>query len=103
MHQDHAIFLKSLHAHSKVRLTYYRKEDKARVTRLCAPLDFGTAHKAEDKIRRYEFWDHEAAQKLSLVPSQIRQIEDAAESFDPAAVVTWRPRWVIKRSWGTVS
>jgi len=103
MHQDHALFLKSLHARSKVRLTFYSKGDSQRVTHTCAPLDFGISKGSTETSKRYHFWDFEGNQTLNLLSSQVRHIEATTESFDPAAVVTWKPRWVLKRDWGDKS
>ena len=103
MHQDHAVFVAGIQARTKLRLTFYSKEDKTRVTRTCAPMDFGASAKAEDKLRRYQFWDFEGKHPLSLVPSQVRQIEALLETFEPSEFVTWRPRWVMKRDWGKLS
>lgn len=102
-----AKFIGAIHSYSKVRLTFYSKQDQGLLVRTCAPMDYGPSRRAiADKGDRFHFWDYESDTRnhtLSLLPSQIKSIEVLGETFDPADFVTWSPNWFIARNWGTYS
>lgn len=102
-----AKFVDAIHSKSKVRLTFFSKEDKSLLVRICAPMDYGPSRRAvADKSDRFHFWDYESDTKnhtLSLLPSQIESIEMLGENFDPADFVTWPPNWFVARDWGAYS
>jgi len=109
MHHDHQQFLDSIQEKTKIRVTFYGKEDGQQRTRVCAPMDYGPSRRAKDQSDRYHVWDYDSAARthtLSLLPEQIARIEIMDERFDPAEFVTWDTRksnWFINRDWGVHS
>jgi hypothetical protein len=107
MHRDHDILIAALEAQTKVRLTFFSKEDGHALIRMCAPMDYGPSRTARDKSDRYHLWDYdsdEARHTLSLLGDQIASIEALNERFDPAEFVTWSPvEWFYPRDWGRYS
>ena len=109
MHHDHDIFIKSIHSRRQVRVTFVRRRDSTRQTRLCAPMDFGPRRKSRDISDRYHFWDYEGESGphvSSLMPDQVLRIETTEFTFDPADFVTWDLRespWFVARDWGRFS
>lgn len=107
MHRDHATFITALVGKTKVRLTFFSKEDGDTLVRTCAPMDYGPSRRARDKSNRYHFWDYDSDQArhtLSLIANQITSIELLDEHFDPAEFVTWSPvDWFYPRDWGAYS
>ena len=75
------------------------------------PLDFGPSRKAADKSDRYHMWDVRRNHVLSILPSQLRFMEEPETepehaTFDPETVVTWctkKSPWFIAREWGSKS
>lgn len=102
-----AKFVDAIHFKSKVRLTFFSKENKSMLVRICAPMDYGPSRRAvANKSDRFHFWDYESDAKnhtLSLLPSQIESIEVLGENFDPTDFVTWSPNWFVARDWGAYS
>ena len=99
-------FIKAIHDKTKIRLSFYSKQDGAVLTRLCAPMDFGASRRAANKDDRYHLWDYEsdtANHTLSLLPGQIVKMNFTDTAFDPSEFVTWTPNWIIKRDWGILS
>lgn len=107
MHADHTAFIAAIHSLSKLRLTFFSKEDSTQLVRTCAPFDFGPRRRAKDQSDCYHFWDYDSDTKnhvLSLLPDQVISMNTLAESFDPADIVTWSPiRWFVQRNWGRYS
>ena len=75
-----------------------------------APLDFGPSRKAVDKSDRYHMWDVRRNHVLSILPAQLRFMEEPSEpentTFDPETIVTWctkKSPWFIAREWGSKS
>lgn len=107
MHRDHTIFITALEGKTKVRLTFFSKEDGHELVRTCAPMDYGPSRRTHDKSDRYHLWDYDSDQArhtLSLLANQITSIELLGEHFDPAEFVTWSPvEWFHPRDWGAYS
>ena len=101
-----AQFINSIHEKTKIKLTFFSKEDGHSLTRLCAPMDFGPSRRANNKDDRYHLWDYESDQRnhvLSLLPSQVQLIEFLVEDFFPSEFVTWKTNWIVPRDWGIYS
>ncbi|WP_447018299.1 hypothetical protein [Shewanella algae] len=101
-----AQFIDAIHAKTKIKLTFFSKEDGRRLTRLCAPMDFGPNRRAHNKDDRYHLWDYESDQKnhvLSLLPEQIVSMEFLSLDFCPSEFVTWQTNWFVPRNWGVYS
>lgn len=99
-------FIASIHSKSKIRVTFFSKEDGHALSRVCAPMDFGPSRRAADKSDRFHMWDYESDTKnhtLSLLPDQIQSIEVLPEHFDPAEFITWQTNWFVLRDWGQYS
>lgn len=107
MHADHEVFVSAIHSRSKLRLTFFSKEDRAERIRICAPFDFGPLRRAKDQSDRYHFWNYDGDKKahsLSISGEQVISMTTLEESFDPAEIVTWSPTaWRIPRDWGAHS
>ncbi|MDD9177027.1 hypothetical protein PVK63_19495 [Aliivibrio sp. S2TY2] len=98
-----AQFIDSIHAKTKVNLTFFSKEDGRQLTRLCAPMDFGPSRRANNKDDRYHLWDYESDKRnhvLSLLPGQVISIEFLDSDFCPSEFITWQPNWFVSRDWG---
>jgi hypothetical protein len=96
-------FIRAIHNRTKIRLSFYSKQDSAVLTRLCAPMDFGASKRAKNKDDRYHLWDYEsdnANHTLSLLPEQVVKMEFTDIVFDPSEFVAWTPNWIIERNWG---
>jgi len=99
-------FIAAIHSKSKIRVTFFSKEDGHALSRVCAPMDFGPSRRAADKSDRFHMWDYESDTKnhtLSLLPHQIQSIEVLPEHFDPAEFITWQTNWFVPRDWGQYS
>jgi hypothetical protein len=99
-------FIGAIQTKSKIRLTFYSKEDGHALTRTCAPMDYGPSRRAHNKSDRYHSWDYDSDTErhtLSLLPDQVINIEVLPEHFDPAEFVTWQPDWLVQRDWGVYS
>ena len=99
-------FIASIKAKTKVRLTFYSKQDESQQVRLCAPMDFGASSRAKNKDDRYHLWDYESEREnhtLSLLPNQVVSMEFTDLGFNPAEFVTWKTNWIVKRDWGMYS
>jgi len=102
-------FIQAIHDKKKVRLTFDSKEDRAQVTRKCAPMDFGASRRAREKNDRYHLWNYEGDTRphvLILNPGQVVEIVVLDERFEPSEFVTWNTTtspWSVRRDWGTYS
>ena len=99
-------FIAAIHSKSKIRVTFFSKEDRHNLSRLCAPMDYGPSRKAADKSDRFHMWDYESDKKnhtLSLLPDQVISIEVLAQPFDPAEFITWQTDWFVPRDWDQYS
>lgn len=102
-------FIQSIHDKKKIELKFFSKEDSCPLTRVCAPLDYGSIKKAKDKTPRFHFWDYESDKSphpLLLKINQIISMNFLDEGFDPGEFVTWNTKefpWHISRDWGKFS
>ena len=99
-------FIAAIHSKSKIRVTFFSKEDRRNIVRLCAPMDFGPSRRAADKSDRFHMWDYESDKKnhtLSLIPNQVVSIDVLDQNFDPAEFITWSTDWFVQRDWGQYS
>lgn len=99
-------FIDAIHELTKITLTFQSKEDGRRITRLCAPMDYGPSRKAKNQDNRFHFWDYESDTRnhvLSLLPEQIVNMQFSNEKFEPSEFVTWNTNWIIPRDWGGFS
>lgn len=102
-------FLAAIHAKRRVRLTFFSKEDGSSLVRVCAPMDFGPSRRAKKKDDRFHLWDYESDTKnhtLSLLPSQVLNVQVLDDGFDPSEFVTWSTttsQWFVTRDWGAYS
>ncbi|WP_028857222.1 hypothetical protein [Psychrilyobacter atlanticus] len=95
----------AIHSMKKVKVILNSKE-KGRIERICIPFDFGPSRKYKDKKSRFHFYDldsPEGKHNLSILPSQIINIEILKDSFSPEDYVKWQPNWFIVRNWGKYS
>lgn len=101
-------FLRAIDNKLKVRITFDSKA-KGRITRVCIPFDFGPSQKenAIDKSDKYHLWDLESPEgdshNLSVAFDKIISLEVLNEGFDPGDFVSWEPKWIYQRDWGTLS
>ncbi|PSU47684.1 hypothetical protein C9J12_14135 [Photobacterium frigidiphilum] len=96
-------FISSIHDKKKIKLTFFSKEDGRKITRLCAPMDFGPSRRTKNQDDRFHLWDYESDQKnhvLSLLPNQVETMEFLNTDFCPSDFVTWKANWIVKRDWG---
>lgn len=96
------ILLEGIHSKKKVEITFNSYE-KGVISRLCIPFDIGPSRKYKDGKNRYHFFDlnsPDGSHNLSILPSQLLNIELISEDFNPADFVTWQPKWHITRDWG---
>ncbi len=101
-----AQFIDSIHAKTKINLTFSSKEDGRQLTRLCAPMDLGPSRRAHNKDDRFHLWDYESDQRnhvLSLLPGQVVTMEFLSDEFSPSEFVTWQTNWFVPRDWGVYS
>jgi hypothetical protein len=101
-HQQHEIFISAIHNKQMLQVVFYSKKDEMKVTRKCAPFDFGPKAREKSQINRYHFWDFSSPSgphTESLEASQIQSISLVGDLFDPGTIVSWTPNWHIKRDW----
>lgn len=109
MHSEHQTFVTAIHSKKKLKLTFFSKQDRGQLIRMCAPMDFGPSRRAKNKLDHYHFWDYESDTQnhvLSLPPEQIVQMQSTEESFDPIEFITWDLKeapWFLQRNWGVLS
>ncbi len=99
-------FIEAINNKTKIRVTFFSKEDNHSLTRLCAPMDYAPSTKAHNKDDRFHFWDYESDKQnhvLSLLPNQIENMEFTQEAFEPSDFVTWNANWTIPRNWSEFS
>ncbi len=96
-------FVQAICSKKKIKVTFYSKEDKEIIVRICAPMDYGPSKRAKDKSDRFHMWDYESEHTLGLKPEQIRNIEMLDETFEPSEFVAWQTDWIIPRDWGQYS
>lgn len=104
-------FISAIKAKHKIRITFYAKEDKGEITRVCAPMDFGPSKKFKDGIDRFHVWDFfpdggKEPHPIPIEPRLVRAIVVLDETFDPAEFITWdttQSPWHILRNWGKYS
>ena len=99
-------FCKAILDKTRIRLTFYSKEDSRELTRVCAPMDYGPSSRAKNNDDRYHLWDYESDSSnhvLSLLPDQIVRMDFTTINFEPSDFVTWTTKWFIKRDWGKFS
>jgi hypothetical protein len=106
---NHEAVIQAITDLREVRVTWPSQDDGGALQgRRCAPMDFGPSRRTADQTPRYHFWDFESDSgrnhNLSLLASQITEVEILDSHFDPAAFVTWStarsPWFVQRRSWG---
>jgi len=100
------LFINAIKEKRKIRVTFFSKEDRTNITRICAPMDYGPSTRAKEKNDRYHMWDYDsdtAKHTLSLPPEQIVKIELLQDVFNPSEFITWNTNWFISRDWGVFS
>jgi hypothetical protein len=60
MHISHSIFAGAIERKLKLRITFFSKEDRQFLTRVCAPMDYGPSRRAKDQRDRYHMWDYDS-------------------------------------------
>lgn len=105
---DNELFELFVDAINKTRLVSITVNsiEKGVITRKCVPFDFGQSRKYNDGVERYHFLSldsPEGSHNLSIIPSQLIQIEVLDECFKPSSYITWKPKWFLKRDWGIYS
>ncbi|RWX54811.1 hypothetical protein [Photobacterium chitinilyticum] len=96
-------FVDAIQSKKKIRLTYLSKEDGKKLTKTCAPMDFGPRRLAHNQSDRYHLWDFESDQRhhiLSLLPERVVDMEFLADEFTPDDFISWPTNWFITRDWG---
>ena len=100
-------FKNAIQNKTKIRLTFYSRQDNDNVTRLCASMDYGESRRAKDKTPRFHLWDYDSPEgrhTLSLLPNQVVRMEFTKESFNPGEFITWStassPWFVSRTTWG---
>ncbi len=99
-------FIEVIKNRTKVKVTFFSKEDASPITRVCAPMDYGPSRRARDKSDRFHLWDYEGKRGphiISIIADKVTGLEIVEDSFDPAKFVTWAPNWFIERDWGEFS
>ncbi|MBC7457670.1 MAG: hypothetical protein H7235_05285 [Bdellovibrionaceae bacterium] len=96
-------FIAAIHAKTKIRLTFFSKEDNGSLIRLCSPMDYGPFRREKLAVDRYHLWDYESDKKthnLAIVPGNVIHMEFLDQVFDPAEFITWACNWHVARAWG---
>lgn len=99
-------FVNAIQDKKKIRLTYISKEDGNKLTRICAPMDFGPRRLAHNQSDRYHLWDFESDHRhhiLSLLPERVVDMEFLTDEFTPDEFISWPTNWFVKRDWGIYS
>lgn len=99
-------FLQAINEKKYVSVTFRAKEDGMMKTRKCVPFDYGESRKYRDGKNRFHFYDldsPEGKHNLSILPTQVNEIQLLDEYFEPGDYVTWSPNWIIERDWGMYS
>ncbi|MBL4932745.1 hypothetical protein [Clostridium paridis] len=99
-------FVQAVHEKKLILLKFHSNE-KGIITRTCVPFDFGPSKIYKDGQNRYHFYDLDSPSNnhnLSILPTQIINIEVLSKSFEPSDFVTWsKINWFLKRDWGKYS
>jgi hypothetical protein len=84
MHGDHDIFVRGVRERKRIRLTYYNKEHKLNLSKLCVPLYYSASQAEEADSDCYYAWgieDNVSTHFLALPPSHIVFIELTEQPF----------------------
>jgi hypothetical protein len=84
MHDDHEIFVQGVRERTRIRLTYYNRDHKLNLSRLCVPLYYGVSQDQEVDSDCYYAWDIQGnvgKHFLALPPSHIVFIEPTKQPF----------------------
>ncbi|SDH44324.1 hypothetical protein SAMN04488136_11646 [Vibrio xiamenensis] len=96
----------SIHAKTKLLITYSDQERGKIATCECAPLDV-TEYTEGNKLKiGYQFWNYDGigrGEVLYIHPKQILAIINKNEQFCPSEFVDWIPNWILPRDWGIYS
>ena len=109
MHPDHQVFLDALAAKRRLTVRFFSKKEGKELERVCAPLDYGPLRGAAEPTPHYQLWDLEGKRKplnIAVVAEDLRAITLLDETFDPAAIITWKFKpnaWHVTRDWGEFS
>lgn len=109
MHPSHAIFLDAIAARRRLSVRWFNRKEGRELVRVCAPLDYGPLRGAVDPMDHYQLWDLEGKRKphnVAVTAEDLRALTPLEETFDPAAIVTWKFKpgaWRIARDWGEFS
>ncbi|WP_317178617.1 hypothetical protein [Pectobacterium sp. HCp5_1] len=106
MHDQHDVFIDSIHTKKKLKIRFYSEDDGDYIERVCAPMDYAAGKRINDGIPRYWVWDFESDKINHSLPLRAERIEymlNNGESFNPEDFVTWPTAWVINRDWGRYS
>ncbi len=109
MHADHQVFLDALTSKRRLSVRFFSKKLDRELTRVCAPLDYGTLRGAAEEVEHYQLWDLEGKRKplnLALKGADILAMTMLDETFEPAEIITWafKPNaWKLPRDWAEFS
>lgn len=108
-HAAHQVFLDALAAKQKLTVRYFNRKEKRELEQVCAALDFGPLRGGDANVDYYQLWDLEAQRKpqnRAVLPTDIVTMIPLADTFDPAAIITWTFKpgaWRVPRDWGDFS
>lgn len=102
-------FIAAIQERRKIKLTFFSKDDRGYITRVCAPLDYGPSKRSKIPVNKFHLWDYESDKRqhpLSIEQRQIKELDVLDEKFDPVSFITWDVKqspWFVKRDWGAYS
>ncbi|MEI7238047.1 hypothetical protein WCU73_06060 [Pectobacterium brasiliense] len=56
MHDQHDVFIDSIHTKKKLKIRFYSEDDGDYIERVCAPMDYAAGKRINDGIPRYWVW-----------------------------------------------
>jgi hypothetical protein len=102
-------FINAIHSMNKLEITFFSKEDKGNLIRLCAPLDIGPMRRnnqiINNGIEMFHVWDYSSDKKphpLALHSIKIKSYRVLKDKFDPGDFdfSVFKYSFFIPRDWG---
>ena len=99
----------ALASRRRLSVRFFSRKAGKELTRVCAPLDYGPLRGAALNTDHYQLWDLEGRRKpfnLALLEGDIVEMTALEETFDPAAIITWKFKpgaWLVPRDWAEFS
>lgn len=100
---NHSLFLQSIQDKIVLNIVYDSKE-KGRITRKCAPLDYGPSQRkgklyGTEKYHVFDLNSPDQPHPIAMEPDRIVSMSRSTETFNPKSFINWEVHWLVPRNW----